>query len=149
MSHVRVTAGPGPLIGGRAAVTGARVSAAGISGPPGPPGIGVATFSWGGTLQVVTGIFPWPVPTPCEAVRVSVAVRTAPTGANIVVDVLNNGVSLWSNPANRPRVLIGQTIGSSVPDLGDLMTDDILTFNIVQVGSVVPGAYLTGCVLLA
>jgi hypothetical protein len=29
------------------------------------------------------------------------------------------------------------------------MTDDILTFNIVQVGSVVPGAYLTGCVLLA
>lgn len=148
MNGLRVTTGPGPLIGGRTTNTGTRVSGSGLQGVPGPPGIGVATFGWYGTLQIVTGTHPWPVPVDCKATRVSVAVGTAPTGTDIVVDVLVNGVSMWTNPVNRPRIQVGMFIGSAVPELPDLLQDDILTFSIIQIGAVIPGAYLTGCVLL-
>ena len=40
-------------------------------------------------------------------------VGTAPTGASLVVDVLKNGVSVYSTPANRPAIAAGANVSQN------------------------------------
>lgn len=68
-------------------------------------------------------------------------VGTAPTGANIILDVLNNGTSVFTTP---PEIVIGTRTVLAVPDSPDLLTGDELTVDVLQIGSVSPGSFLRG-----
>jgi hypothetical protein len=76
--------------------------------------------------------------------KVYISVDTPPTGAAIIVDVNKNGVSIFTNQANRPQIAAGNNTGESgTPDVTALVLNDCLTFDIDQIGSTEPGANLT------
>ena len=74
-------------------------------------------------------------------------VKTAPTGASIIVDINLNGTSIWSStPANRLTIPAGaadQAYTQSSFDTTSLSEGDILTLDIDQVGSTVRGSDIT------
>lgn len=77
-------------------------------------------------------------------VEVFLAVGTAPTGADVIVDVHKNGTTIFTTQTNRPKVLDGATTGTTttveVPSWAD---GDYLTVDVDQIGSTTPGANLT------
>jgi len=103
------------------------------------------TFAVVGTLTVGTDKAPT-ICAPCTLtiVKVKLVVKTAPTGAAIIVDVNKAGTTIFTNQANRPTIAIGATSGDSgTPDVTALAEDDKITVDIDQVGSTVAGANLT------
>jgi hypothetical protein len=103
------------------------------------------SFAVTGTLVVGTDKAPTLV-APCglTITKVKLVVKTAPTGAAIVVDVNKNGTTIFTTQANRPQIAIGATTGDSgTPDVTSLAEGDKLTIDIDQVGSTVAGADLT------
>lgn len=72
-------------------------------------------------------------------------VKTAPTGATIIIDILKNGTSIWNvTPANKLTIAVStQTASQTSFDTTTLAEGDILTLNINQVGSTVAGTDLT------
>ena len=76
--------------------------------------------------------------------KVYVYVRTAPTGASIIVDVTKNGVTIFTTQGNRPEIAIdGNTDESGAPDVTSLAKNDRVDVDIDQVGSTVAGADMT------
>lgn len=78
-------------------------------------------------------------------VGVRALVATAPTGTPLIVDLHNNGVTMFTTQANRPTIAI-TTLDSgawAVPDLTAIVADDVLTVNVDQIGSGDPGTQLT------
>ncbi len=76
--------------------------------------------------------------------RVYIHVKTAPTGASIIVDVNKNGTTIFTNQANRPEIAAGSTEDESgVPDITALAKDDALSMDIDQKGSGDAGADLS------
>jgi len=77
--------------------------------------------------------------------EVRIVVKTAPTGASLIVDVNVNGTSIFNvTPANRPTITATNTEGTSgAPDTTALAKDDDITIDIDQIGSTVAGADLT------
>ena len=78
-------------------------------------------------------------------VACDVLVKTAPTGASLIVDVNLNGLSLWNTtPANRPTIPAGFGYGvSGAPDFTAGADNDVLTMDVDQVGSTIAGSDLT------
>lgn len=76
--------------------------------------------------------------------EVHLSVGTAPTGASIIVDVHKDGVTIFTNPANRPQIAdsayTGNTTTIDVPTWAD---NEYLTVDIDQIGAGVAGADLT------
>jgi hypothetical protein len=72
------------------------------------------------------------------------SVKTAPTGASLIVDINKNGTSIWnSTPANRLTITATNTSGTQTSfDTTSLAESDVLTVDIDQVGSTVAGADL-------
>jgi hypothetical protein len=72
-------------------------------------------------------------------------VKTAPTGANLIIDINKNGTSIWNtNQANRLTIDAGDSEGTQTSfDTTTLADEDYLTIDIDQVGSTVAGADLT------
>jgi hypothetical protein len=106
-------------------------------------------FAKTGTLAVGTNVT-WEhiavgdVDNPPSIERVVARVKTAPTGATLIVDVLKNGVTIFTNTATRSTIPIGGNISSeAVPQIATLAPNDILSLNIAQVGSTIAGADLT------
>ncbi len=80
---------------------------------------------------------------------VRVDVVTAPTGSPLVVDVLKNGVTIFTNPAKRPQIASGSTFDvSDLPDVTSFADGDTLTVDVVSVGSTTPGGKLTVIIVL-
>jgi hypothetical protein len=103
------------------------------------------TFAVVGTLAVGTDKAPT-ILAPCTLtiVKVKLVVKTAPTGAAIIVDVHKNGTTIFTTQANRPQIAISATTGDSgTPDVTALAETDKLTIDIDQVGSTIAGADLT------
>jgi hypothetical protein len=76
--------------------------------------------------------------------QVFIAVNTAPTGAAVIADVNKNGVTIFTNPANRPQIAAAANTGNTTTiDVPSLADGDYLTVDIDQIGSVVAGADLT------
>lgn len=72
--------------------------------------------------------------------RVRVYADTAPTGADLVLDVNKNGTTVFTTQANRPRVAAGANAGlSAAPDVLALAVGDRLSLDVDQVGSTVQG----------
>jgi hypothetical protein len=106
----------------------------------------VADFSQAGTLTVGTGVFRWyndfGAALTIKEVRASVG--TAPTGSSLIVDVNENGTTIFSGGTDRPEIAISgftdTTTGMSDTSLAD---GNYLTVDIDQIGSTIAGANLT------
>jgi len=118
----------------------------GPQGDVGPPGDSMAVFSRYGDVTVTTGTRKYIMPFNATLLGVRGAVGTAPTGADILVDVIQNGSgSVFSSPAGRMSIPAGSTIGSETTAFGSTPVNfgDTLTINIDQIGSTITGADLT------
>lgn len=116
---------------------------AGATGSTGPAGPFVTPFSQSGTLAVVTGTIPWIVPKAMTITGWIAGVTTAPTGASIIIDILKNGVTVFTTQANRPTIPAGSTTSGVAPaDVTSFAAGDHVTCNVSQVGSTVAGSNL-------
>lgn len=105
------------------------------------------TFTFGfhvpGTLTAVSQPVRILAPYTGTITNVTAAVNTAPTGADLIIDVNNGGTTIFSNQANRPTVAAaGYYDTSSVPDVVAVTQNDVFTLDIDQIGSTVAGADL-------
>lgn len=76
--------------------------------------------------------------------KVFICVGVAPTGSSVIVDVLKNGTTIFSNPAHRPQIASGANTGYSTSiDVASWAADDYLQVQVAQYGSTSPGSYLT------
>lgn len=103
-------------------------------------------FTVTGTLTTGTSVSPLLVAVGSQTIsKVYVNVKTAPTGASILVDINKNGTSIWNTTqANRATIAAGSTSGTQTSfDTTSLVEGDVLTVDIDQVGSTVAGADLT------
>jgi len=72
--------------------------------------------------------------------KVYLYAETAPSGADLIVDVNKNGTTIFTTQANRPKISDGNNSGSSgTPDVTSLSDGDRLSFDVDQVGSSTPG----------
>jgi hypothetical protein len=102
-------------------------------------------FAVVGTLTVGTDKAPT-ICAPCTLtiVKVKICVKTAPTGAAIIVDVNKNGTTIFTTQGGRPSIAAGDTQDDSdTPNVTTLAEGDKLTIDIDQVGSGTAGADLT------
>jgi hypothetical protein len=117
----------------------------GPAGEAGADGIGytVQTFTAPGTLSIYTGKQRWYAPANFEILNVTVSCGTAPTGSSIVVDINNNGASIYTNPANRPNIFENNNYAFfTAPDNKLLDQGEYLTVDIDQVGTTFAGTDL-------
>ncbi len=71
-------------------------------------------------------------------------VRTAPTGAAILIDINKNGSTIWSTQGNRGTIAAAATTGNTTTfNTTALAAGDYLDLDIDQIGSTVPGSDLT------
>jgi hypothetical protein len=106
----------------------------------------LAVFGSDGTLAVKTGVSRFMFPYAVTLVGTYATVGTAPTGANLILDVLKNGTTIYTTTANRPTITAGSNASSTsppTPDVTAAAAGDYLTVSIVQVGSTVAGSDLT------
>lgn len=110
----------------------------------------LATFSKNGTLAVSGGTMRFPVDGTYTIVGTRLMVGTAPTGADLVLDIKKNGSTIYTTAANRPRITAGANSGGpgATPDITSLVAGDYLTVDVLQVGSTVAGADLTTTVIV-
>jgi len=80
--------------------------------------------------------------------KVHLAVNTAPTGAAIIVDVHENGTTIFTTQGNRPQIaasaFTGQSTAIDDPSWAD---GNYLQADIDQIGSTIAGADLTITIL--
>ena len=104
----------------------------------------VATFTFAGTLSVISGAARLYFPTAVTILGISAAVGTAPSGASVVVDVNKNGTTIFTTQANRPTIAAGtNTDLTNTPDVTTISANDYLTVDVDQIGSGTAGANLT------
>ena len=97
------------------------------------------------TLTAAAGTMRWLVPFDLTIINFQIIVATVPTGADLILDVHQNGTTIFTTQANRPRVVASDADGigaETVPDITSLSEGDYLTFDIDQIGSTVAGGYL-------
>ena len=119
----------------------------GSQGPIGEPGAGWEVrhpqLPVLGDLSVGTSKMIYMVPFDLTIIGVKAKVLTAPTGANLIVDININGTSIYTTQANRPTIADGEnSVVADLPDDVTITQDDIITIDIDQVGSTVAGANL-------
>ncbi len=77
-------------------------------------------------------------------VKAYAEVKTAPTGAVLILDLNKNGSTIWATQGNRVQIAAGATSGTETSfDTTTLAEGDLLTLDIDQIGSTVSGADLT------
>lgn len=100
------------------------------------------TFSVQGDLSAGTGQMRWMAPEKMELISVSAMVGTAPTGAPIIIDVTQNGTTVFTTQGNRPTILATENdSGLAYPDASQtlLYTKSSFVVDVDQVGSTVAG----------
>lgn len=104
-------------------------------------------FSWYISGTIATGTnqgIRWRSPRALTIVRCWLIVRTAPTGAILIVDINKNGTTIWTTQANRAQIADGATTGDTQTfDVTAIAAGDYLDLDIDQVGSTVAGVDLT------
>ena len=101
-------------------------------------------FAVADTLAVTTNAsFEIPVPVDMTCSEIYINVKTAPTGAAIIVDVNLDGTTIFTTQASRPEIAVdGTTDASATPDVTAFSKNQILSVDLDQVGSTVAGADL-------
>lgn len=114
-----------------------------LSFATGPRGESMVTYGKAGVCAIVAGKIRYRFPFAATILGVSLAVDVAPTGADIIVDVNKNGTTIFTNQANRPRIVAGAFgTASEVTnmDITSVSAGDYITIDIDQVGSTVAGS---------
>jgi len=126
------------------------INAGNVRGPTGSTGASgpntqVIPMTYIGNLVVAAGAVRWYSPANFTISNVIISVATVPTGADVIVDVNKNGVTLFTTQSARPKIVAGgsNVDTTSVPAITSMVAGDYLTVDIDQVGSSVPGANLT------
>tara|TARA_Y100000310_G_C19983254_1_gene490765 strand:+ start:79 stop:459 length:381 start_codon:yes stop_codon:yes gene_type:complete len=98
---------------------------------------GQIVYTVSGALEVGTDLaFPFQPSGEFTITEVFIICKAAPTGAAIIVDVNLNGVTIFTDQANRPTIADGALTGTSgTPDVIKLAKNDSLTIDVDQVGS--------------
>lgn len=112
----------------------------------GPLGVAYYTFTVAGTLTVDGGVIRIYNLTGSALTisKVHLAVDTAPTGASLIVDVNENGTTIFTNQANRPTIAISANTGEvTTIDDPSWANGNYLTVDVDQIGSTIPGSDLT------
>jgi hypothetical protein len=105
---------------------------------------GVFLFGIEGDLAVTTSSVPLKLPFDIEIIEVELVCTTAPTGAAILVDANIDGTTVFTTQGNRPTIAISATTGTSTSVDDASHTDgQVLTVNIDQIGSTLPGTDLS------
>lgn len=83
--------------------------------------------------------------------HITAAVGTAPTGADLVLDVNVAGTSVFAvDPTDHVSVAATEQSGDAAPtaaaDVIDFVRGDLITIDIDQIGSTVAGSDLTVCI---
>lgn len=115
------------------------------------PNTGGATRAFGyyidDTLVVEVKAISSISPMSLTVVDVYLSVDTAPTGADLIIDIHKNGTTMFSTQGNRPTISAGSTSSNSVaPDITSIALGDVVTLEIDQIGSTVAGANLAATV---
>lgn len=72
--------------------------------------------------------------------KISAYVRTAPTGASLIIDVNKNGTTIFTTQSNRPTITSGSNEdASAIPDVTSIAAGDVLEIDVDQIGSGDPG----------
>lgn len=96
------------------------------------------------TVGIGTMVYPNETGRMLSIVGVGVDVTLAPSGSPLVVDVMKNGVSIFTNPNNRPSISTGQFAGfATTIDSPAFAPNDLLRVDIVAIGSGTAGGHLT------
>lgn len=103
------------------------------------------SFAVTGTVELLNDVAPTIiVDGTLTIVKVKLVVKTAPTGADLTVDVNKNGETIFTTQGNRPHIDISATSGDSgAPDVTGLVEDDKVTVDVDVIGSTIAGADLT------
>jgi hypothetical protein len=103
-----------------------------------------------GTLSVQAGSSQLPIDSDCVIVSVVARVKTAPTGASVLVDLNKNGTTVFTTQANRPTIAAAANVSSVVTsmDVTALAAGDYLSVDIDQIGSTIAGSDLVVAVRL-
>lgn len=97
-----------------------------------------------GVAVVGVGVTPYPISGTFTVKKVVAAAGGAPLGSDLIFDVKKNGATIFTTTANRPKIVAGQTFGTSVaPDVTGLILGDKLTVDIVSIGVSVSGSEVT------
>lgn len=107
-----------------------------------------STFKFEVVGALTTGVKDrWAAPIPGEILEVIATVGTQPTGSPLIVDVKKNGVSLYTTVANRPTIAVSTSTSatsgvSGDPDVRGFAVGDVLSLDVIQIGSTVAGSDL-------
>lgn len=105
-------------------------------------------FFVGGDLEVKTGLISVIAPTAMTITEIRLAVGTAPTDADLIVDINKNGTTIYTTQANRPTITASGTSATATdPDVTSLALGDILSLDVDQIGSTIAGADLSVIVI--
>ncbi len=105
----------------------------------------VLTFGVESTLSTgANKTFELAAPCTLTIQKVKIHVKTAPTGASLIVDVNKGGTTIFTTQGNRPEIAAsGTDDDSGAPDVTALSEGDVLSVDIDQVGLTVAGSDLT------
>ena len=93
------------------------------------------------TVGQIKGYVPSPMALQITGIK-AIAI-TAPTGADLILDINKNGTTIYTTQANRPIIPAGDTsVVADLPDDIDLLEDDMITIDVDQIGSTVAGSNL-------
>lgn len=125
-----------------AVITVSQVPGVGPVGPTGPAGHSFLPLSIPGLLAVAVGDIPITATRDTTIFGAWASCGEEPLGADVIFDILIEGVSIYTTPGNRPTVPAGTQTGTilAVPDVTDWLQGEQLTVNVVQVGNVFAGA---------
>lgn len=104
------------------------------------------TYRRPGVLGVAAGSDPLVFPYPVTLLGFRLGVGTPPAGADLIIDVHKNGTTVFTDQANRPRIVAGSSVSISEVtnmDITGLAAGDELTIDVDQVGSSTAGSALT------
>lgn len=94
------------------------------------------TFSFAGTVFASIGTSRWYATATSNISYVLASVNTPSGGQPIIVDVRKNGVTIFSDPANRPTIAPGMNLSIAIPDVIALTRQsDYLQVDVIQAGS--------------
>lgn len=110
----------------------------------------LTSFFKTGVLTTTTGTQRLPIDGTYTIVGTRLMVGTAPTGADIIVDVNKNGTTIYTTQGNRPTIAASANAGGpgTAPDVTSLVAGDYLTVDVDQIGSSVAGSDLTVSVIV-
>ena len=108
----------------------------------------IVTLQSDGAAAVAVGVARMVAPVSGRIVAAAVSAETAPTGADLIIDVNVGGASVFAVAGDQPTIAAGANDSAVAPATAaaaatDFVAGDVITVDVTQVGSTVAGSDLT------